>query len=291
MNRKELVDLIRRRRSYLCVGLDTDIEKIPAFLRSQSADPVFEFNRRIVDATIDYAVAYKPNLAFYESQGSKGWQSLEKTLQYIRSLPGKPCFLIADAKRGDIGNTAEHYARAFFERMDFDAVTLSPYMGHDAIMPFLKFQGKWAIVLALTSNKGSADFQILQPQLPLLLEKMGIKTGLWDKLYELVMSRCMEWGNNGNLMFVVGATQAEVLESVRQQAPDYFFLVPGVGAQGGDLQEVSRKALTKDAGLLVNASRSILYRSSGEDFDVQAGQEAAQMQKIMEFMLKEKQIV
>lgn len=286
MDRKQLIELIRQRRSYLCVGLDTDIEKIPAFLRSQSQDPVFEFNRRIIDATIDMAVAYKPNLAFYESMGSQGWISLEKTVKYLRSLTDKPSFIIADAKRGDIGNSAGHYAKAFFETLDFDAVTVNPYMGHDTILPFLKYPGKWGIVLAITSNAGSQDFQVLQPQLPLILEKLGIKTHLWDKLYEVVMSQCMEWGTTDNLMFVVGATQIEVFDAIRRNVPEHFFLVPGVGAQGGSLQEVSQRGLTKDCGLLVNASRSILYRSSAEDFDVQAAQEASSIQKQMEIQLK-----
>ena len=291
MDRKALVELIRSRQSYLCVGLDTDLEKIPAFLREEADDPVFEFNRRIIDATIDLAVAYKPNLAFYESMGSQGWISLEKTVQYIRSLKDKPVFLIADAKRGDIGNSAEHYARAFFQTLDFDAVTVSPYMGHDTILPFLKYPGKWAVVLALTSNPGSRDFQILQPQLPLLLEKLGIKTPFWYKLYELVMSQCMEWGTEENLMFVVGATQAEEFDSLRQSSPRHFFLVPGVGAQGGSLEEVSRSCLTADGGLLVNASRSILYRSSGKDFDAKAREEAFSMQQQMAALLQGKGVL
>jgi orotidine-5'-phosphate decarboxylase len=291
MDRKQLTELIRQRRSYLCVGLDTDPEKIPDFLKDFQ-DPVFEFNRSIIDATIDLAVAYKPNLAFYESQGSKGWISLEKTLDYIRSLKATPAFIIADAKRGDIGNSASNYARAFFQTMDFDAVTVNPYMGHDTLQPFLGYPGKWAIVLALTSNAGARDFQMLQPQLPVMLEKLGIKTSFWDnKLYELVMSKCSNWGTPENLMFVVGATRNDVFASIRQSFPEHFFLVPGVGAQGGDLQEISKKGLTKDCGLLINASRSIIYRSSGTDFDQQARQEALALQKEMESLLVEHQVI
>lgn len=280
MHRSELVELIRHRRSYLCVGLDTDPEKIPAFLHRQFDDPVFEFNRRIIDATIDLAVAYKPNLAFYESMGSRGWVSLEKTVQYLRSL-SKPSFVIADAKRGDIGNSATHYARAFFETMDFDAVTVSPYMGEDTVRPFLQYPGKWGVVLAITSNAGSQDFQVVQQQLP---------SGN-QKLYERVMEKCMEWGSAENLMFVVGATKSSIFDAIRSIAPDHFFLVPGVGAQGGSLQEVSRLGLNTQGGLLVNASRSILYRSQGEEFDQLAHEEAAAMQQVMESLLKEKNII
>ncbi|MFO7978048.1 MAG: orotidine-5'-phosphate decarboxylase [Bacteroidales bacterium] len=280
MHRSELVELIRHRRSYLCVGLDTDLEKIPPFLHQQSEDPVFEFNRRIIDATIDLAVAYKPNMAFYESMGSKGWKSLEKTVTYLRSL-SKPAFIIADAKRGDIGNSAGHYAKAFFETMDFDAVTVNPYMGEDTIQPFLQYPGKWAVVLAITSNAGSKDFQVVVQSDP----------SAHERLYERVMQKCMEWGSLQNLMFVVGATQSGIFDAIRQKVPDHFFLVPGVGAQGGSLEDVSRRGLTPDAGLLVNASRSILYCSQNEDFDLLAHQEAARMQKLMESLLKEKNII
>jgi orotidine-5'-phosphate decarboxylase len=291
MTRGELIGLIRKKGSYLCIGLDPDPGKIPAFLFEESDDPVFEFNRRIIDATIDLAVAYKPNLAFYESGGSKGWISLEKTIEYLNRHAGGPVFTIADAKRGDIGNSASHYARAFYEAMDFDAVTLSPYMGHDSILPFLAYKGKWAIVLALTSNPGAMDFQALQPQLPALLEKFGIKTTYWKKLFEMVMEEGMKWGSTENTMFVVGATQPDLLTFIRENFPDHFFLIPGVGAQGGSLAEVSRIALNKDAGILVNLSRNIIFASPDKDFDAAARQVAIGVRKEMEMMLREKQII
>jgi orotidine-5'-phosphate decarboxylase len=289
MTRQELISLIRRKRSYLCIGLDPDPGKIPAFLFDQSDDPVFEFNRRIIDATIDLAVAYKPNLAFYESGGSKGWESLEKTIDYLNSHGGGPVFTIADAKRGDIGNSAGHYARAFFEAMDFDAVTLSPYMGHDSILPFLAYKDKWAIVLALTSNPGALDFQA-QPQLPDTLGKFGINTTDSKKLFELVMQEGLKWGSKENTMFVVGATRPDLLAFIRNSFPEHFFLIPGVGAQGGDLSEVSGIALNQDVGILVNLSRSIIYASSEPDFDQGARFAAAAVQKEMEILLKGKQI-
>ncbi len=285
MTRKELITLIHKKRSFLCVGLDTDIERIPDHLKEQFEDPVFEFNRKIIDATIDYAVAYKPNTSFYESLGSKGWQSLEKTIDYIKKHPKGPLFAIADAKRGDIGNTAKHYARAFFQQMPFDALTVNPYMGYDSVQPFLDFSGKWTILLGLTSNPGALDFQILQPQLPLLLEKMGIKTCYWKKLYEVVIEQSMQWGNTGNMMFVVGATQVDQLAGIRDLVPDHFFLIPGVGAQGGKLQDIAAKAMNKDVGIIVNASRSIIYASSGTDFDQQAENAAKALQQQMEAIL------
>lgn len=290
MNRQQLIDLIKEKRSYLCVGLDADPALIPGWLIEQEADPLFAFNKRIIDATIDLAVAYKPNMAFYESAGSKGWISLEKTISYLRHHPGKPVLTIADAKRGDIGNSSVHYAKAFFDTLGFDAITVSPYMGRDSISPFLAYKDKWTIILALTSNKGALDFQVLQPQLPMLLEKFGIKTCYWKKLYEVVMEESIGWGNTGNTMFVVGATQTDMLANIRENIPDHFFLVPGVGAQGGSLTDISRVAMNKDVGILVNVSRSILYASAGADFDVKAREVALSYQKQMEAMLKEKKI-
>lgn len=291
MTRQELIDSIRKKKSYLCVGLDTDLAKIPRWLRDEFEDPVFEFNRRIIDATIDLAAAYKPNLAFYESQGSKGWRSLEKTMDYLNQHPQGLVFTIADAKRGDIGNSASYYAKAFFENMHFDSVTVNPYMGHDALQPFLSVPGKWAVVLALTSNPGAKDFQLWQPQLPMLLEKLGIKTEQWKKFYELIMEQCLQWGTPENMMFVVGATRPELLQPIRESAPDHFFLVPGVGTQGGSLQEVSRQAMTNDCGLLINVSRNIIFASNGRDFDQRAREVAISYQQEMEKLLYEKKII
>ncbi len=291
MNREQLTDLIKRKRSYLCVGLDTDPAKIPSWILDQFDEPVFEFNRRIIDATIDLAVAYKPNIAFYESGGSTGWRSLEKTIDYLNAHPGGPVFTIADAKRGDIGNSSMHYARAFFEKMAFDAVTVNPYMGHDSVEAFLSFEGKWAVVLALTSNPGAMDFQTLQPQLPVLLEKFGIRTSYWKKLYEVVMDGCIQWGTTDNLMFVIGATQTEMLGYIRENVPEHFFLVPGVGAQGGNLEDISRVLFNKHIGLLVNVSRGILFASSEPDFDHKSRQAALAYQQQMESLLKQKNFI
>ncbi len=289
MNRSRLIEIIKNKKSFLCVGLDSDAEKIPTHLKNEE-DPVFAFNKGIIDATLPYAVAYKPNIAFYESRGSKGWQSLEKTMGYLSTMTGE-VFTIADAKRGDIGNSAAHYARAFFQTMNFDSVTVSPYMGFDSVEPFLNYDDKWTILLALTSNRGSEDFQVTQHQLPSLLEKMGIKTICGRKLYESVIEKALTWKNSEKIMFVVGATQAELIGQIREIAPDSFLLVPGVGAQGGSLAEVARKGLNKDCGLLVNASRSIIFASSGKDFEKAAAEEAERMQKEMENMLKEKGII
>jgi orotidine-5'-phosphate decarboxylase len=257
MTKQQLWEAIRQKQSYLCVGLDTDWEKIPAHLRS-APDPVFEFNRQIIDATADFAVAYKPNLAFYESLGPAGWESLQKTLEYIP----KSIFTIADAKRGDIGNTSALYARAFFEALPFDAVTVAPYMGRDSVQPFLAYPGKWVVLLALTSNVGSADFQ------QLTLKATG------QPLFHTVVQAAQAWGSDEQLMFVAGATQPEALAEVRRLAPTHFLLVPGYGAQGGDLAQVSRAGLTPTGGLLVNSSRGILYASAGPDFAQAARQEA-----------------
>ena len=262
MNRDQLVAQIRQKNSYLCVGLDTDLSKIPSHLLPDE-DPVFAFNKAIIDATREYCVSYKINTAFYEALGVKGWAALEKTVHYI----GDQHFKIADAKRGDIGNTSDQYARAFFEAMPFDAVTVAPYMGEDSVTPFLQHQNKWAIVLGLTSNKGAKDFE-LQPA--------------GDKLlYEQVLQKVASWGNTGNLMFVIGATQANEFVNIRKQTPDHFYLVPGVGAQGGSLKEISEKAMNKDVGLLVNASRAIIYASAGEDFAEAARRVAREYQEEM----------
>jgi len=280
MNRDQLVALIKRKRSFLCVGLDSEFDKIPSHLLN-TEDPVFEFNRQIIDATIDFTVAYKPNFAFYESRGLAGLQSLHKTMQYLEKFSDR-CFTIADAKRGDIGNTSTQYARAFFDKnasgFDFDAVTVAPYMGEDSVSPFLKFENKWVILLALTSNKGAADFQLTE-------DKQD------QKLFSSVLKTSQTWGNTGNLMFVIGATRAEMLADVRKIAPDHFLLVPGVGAQGGSLSEVAKYGLNSDCGLLVNASRSIIFASKETDFTEKAAFEAAAMQVEMEKLLSEKGII
>jgi orotidine-5'-phosphate decarboxylase len=264
------------KQSFLCVGLDTDLDKIPSHLQSLD-DPVFEFNKQIIDATIPYAVAYKPNLAFYEVLGPRGLESLEKTLEYIPD----ELFTIADAKRGDIGNTSNMYAKAFFEKMNFDSITLSPYMGHDSILPYLEYKGKWAIILALTSNEGSIDFQHL--------DVAGDHHDFFDienkELFELVIERCEKLGSTDQIMFVVGATKAKFMKNIRGRVPDHFFLIPGVGAQGGSLEDVAQSAMNDHCGILVNASRSIIYASSGEDFAEAAATEAKSMQQSMKQML------
>lgn len=261
MNPASLFESIREKRSLLCVGLDTDLRKVPAHLQA-FADPVFEFNRQIVEATSPFAVAYKPNIAFYEAQGPKGWESLQKTLEIIPN----DCLTIADAKRGDIGNTSDLYARAFFETMNFDAVTVAPYMGRDSVTPFLQYAGKWVFLLALTSNPGAADFQ---------MQKFGD-----TPLYSSVIQKSLEWaeGLPGHLGFVTGATRPDYLAEIRAIAPNSFFLVPGVGAQGGDMHAVCKNAMNNQGGLLINASRSIIYASDGKDFAEKAGEEARKMQ-------------
>lgn len=260
MNRKQLVKQIKDKKNYLCIGLDTDITKIPAHLRSHP-DAVFEFNKAIIDATKEYCISYKINTAFYESMGIKGWEALEKTANYIPSTH----FKIADAKRGDIGNTSAQYAKAFFEIYKFDAVTVAPYMGEDSLRPFLDYTNKWTIVLGLTSNKGSADFQQL---------KISSQAYQEQFLYEKVMERIAEWGTPDNLMFVVGATKPHQLQDIRKMFPQHFFLVPGVGAQGGNLKEVSKASLTDDGGILVNASRAIIYAANDVSFAVEGGRVA-----------------
>lgn len=280
MNRTQLTELIKTKQSFLCVGLDSEIDKIPAHLRN-TEDPVFEFNRSIIDATLPFTVAYKPNLAFYESRGIEGLNSLKKTMDYLENFRTE-CFTIADAKRGDIGNTSSQYARAFFSKaasgFDFDAVTVAPYMGEDSVSPFLAFEGKWVVLLALTSNKGAFNFQLNE-------DTSG------TALFENVLKTSQSWGSKNNLMFVVGATRAEMLEKVREIAPEHFLLVPGVGAQGGSLSEVARYGLNKDCGLLVNASRSIIFASTGTDFASKTAEEAKKMQEEMSVILRNAGIV
>ncbi len=266
MNRTQLVAQIQQKKSYLCVGLDTDITKLPKHLQSHP-DAVFEFNKAIIDATKDHCVSYKINTAFYESQGLKGWEVMEKTVQYIPETH----FRIADAKRGDIGNTSSQYAKTFFEIFPFDAVTVAPYMGEDSVRPFLDYTDKWTIVLGLTSNAGSNDFQ-----------QLAIRHGITEtRLYEKVLEKVSSWGTPSNLMFVVGATRASDLEHIRTIIPEHFLLVPGVGAQGGSLKDVSNYGLIKDCGLLVNASRAVIFAGGGEDFADQAKIAAAQYQTEM----------
>ena len=263
MTRQELVEQIRIKKSFLCVGLDTDISKIPAPLL-ENDDPIFEFNKAIIDATKDFCVAYKPNIAFYECHGPKGWESLKKTLDYIP----KNIFTVADAKRGDIGNTSTYYAKTYFEYLDCDSVTVAPYMGEDSVTPFLEFENKWVILLALTSNKGALDFQFMT-------DTKG------EQLYKKVLRKSAKWGTAENMMYVVGATRAEGIGEVRKLVPDHFFLVPGVGAQGGSLEDVAEYGWNKDCGLLVNSSRGILYASNGSDFAEKAGIEAKKLQEDM----------
>ena len=267
MTRSELFEQIKSKQSYLCVGLDTDLEKIPRHLLKYD-DPVFEFNKQIIDATKEYAVGYKPNTAFYEALGSHGWKSLQKTVDYFP----KDIFAIADAKRGDIGNTSALYAKAFFEKMTFDAITVAPYMGQDSVTPFLK-PNKWIIVLVHTSNPGSQDFQLLESK----------DSG--KKLYEEVIGKTQSWATPENMMYVIGVTRADKIMSIRGLAREHFFLVPGVGAQGGDLAEVSRHGFNKQCGLLVNSSRSIIYASQKEDFAERAGVEAKRIQEEMKVLL------
>ncbi len=271
MDRMTLIQRIFGKRSFLCVGLDPDRDRIPEELLEYE-DPNFEFNKRIIEATKDYCVAYKPNLAFYEKDGAKGWETLRKTMSVIP----EEHFVVADAKRGDIGNTSHYYAKAFFEDLSADAVTLSPYMGHDSVTPYLSYKGKWAIILALTSNEGALDLQFLP-----------IAPG-HQKLYEKVIEKGCEWGSIENVMFVVGATNGEMLRKVRELIPDHFLFVPGVGVQGGQLDTVIEHAMTRDCGLLVNMSRSIIYASRGTDFQDKAREKAAEVQAVMERALEER---
>ncbi len=267
MERKQLLEQIFTKKSFLCVGLDTDLNKIPKFLLNEE-DSIFSFNKAIIDATAPYCVAYKPNLAFYECYGLKGMEAFEKTITYLKEkYPNH--FIIADAKRGDIGNTSKMYAQTFFKEYNVDALTIAPYMGEDSVKPFLEYEGKWVILLALTSNKGSHDFQLFE-------DKDGVR------LFERVLSKAQEWGTTENLMFVVGATQGSLFADIRKLAPNSFLLVPGVGAQGGSLQEVCKYGMNKDCGLLVNSSRGIIYASSEANFAEIAGEKAKELQQEME---------
>ncbi len=267
MTRQELINQIKTKKSFLCVGLDTDIKKIPEHLLKEE-DPIYAFNKAIIDATAPYCVAYKPNLAFYESNGVKGWTSFEKTINYLNeNYPDH--FIIADAKRGDIGNTSAMYARTFFEEMDIDSLTVAPYMGEDSVSPFLAYEGKWVILLALTSNKGSHDFQLTE-------DTDG------ERLFEKVLRKSQQWGNEDNMMYVVGATQGRMFEDIRKIVPNHFLLVPGVGAQGGSLEEVCKYGMTADCGLIVNSSRAIIYADKTERFAEVAAEEAHKVQQDME---------
>jgi len=275
MDHAILFENIVKKRSFLCVGLDSEIERIPSFLLTAN-DPMFEFNKRIIDATHEYAVAYKPNVAFYECYGAKGWISLEATVKYIKENYPE-IFVIADAKRGDIGNTSKMYAKAFLENMPFDAITVAPYMGEDSVTPFLSYNEKWVVLLALTSNKGADNFQYHNED--------GIK------LFERVLSISQKWGTINNLMYVVGATRAEMLKSIRKLVPDHFLLVPGVGAQGGSLEEVAKYGLNSKCGLLVNSSRGIIFADNSKSFDKIAGEKAKEMQAEMEKYLSERSLI
>ena len=271
MTREDIFELIQNKQSFLCIGLDTDLQKIPSHLL-KSDDPIFEFNKQIIDATHDLCVAYKPNIAFYESMGAIGWNSLKKTLEYIP----KEIFTIADAKRGDIGNTSKMYAKTFFETYNFDSVTVAPYMGSDSVKPFLDFDGKWAIVLALTSNQGGLDFQFLKDEDN-------------DMLYQKVLKKVQTYGQN--IMFVVGATRAEALKEIRKIAPDNYLLVPGVGAQGGSLEKVAEFGMNSQCGLLVNSSRDIIYASSSKDFAKEARKKALVIRNTMSSILKKASLI
>lgn len=275
MNRQELIELIKRKKSFLCVGLDSDISKLPECLADKE-DPVFEFNKAIIDSTLPYAVAYKPNLAFYESQGIKGLISLKKTMDYLRRFD-KECFTIADAKRGDIGNTSQQYAKAFLSPesdFGFDSMTIAPYMGEDSVKPFTVYENKWVILLALTSNKGTEDFQFITDKEDL-------------KLFERVLIKSQQWATKDNLMFVCGATQAEMFGRIRELAPEHFLLVPGVGAQGGSLSQVCKYGLTEDCGLLVNSSRGIIFADKEESFAETAARKAKELQEEMASFLRQ----
>lgn len=272
MDRQQLIEQIKTKRSFLCVGLDTDLKKVPQHLLD-GPDPIFTFNKAIIDATAPYCVAYKPNLAFYEAFGVKGLMAFEKTVNYLKKYYPNH-FIVADAKRGDIGNTSAMYARTFFGEYDVDSLTVAPYMGEDSVTPFLGYEGKWVILLALTSNKGSHDFQ-------LTTDHEGMP------LYEKVMRKAQQWGTEENLMFVVGATQGKMFEDIRRIAPRHFLLVPGVGAQGGSLEEVCKYGMNDDCGLLVNSSRGIIYASDGEDYAEVAGEKAKELKEQMDVLLKE----
>ncbi|MDD2995382.1 MAG: orotidine-5'-phosphate decarboxylase [Bacteroidia bacterium] len=278
MTKQELFEQIQAKKSFLCVGLDTDVNKIPEFMFDEYEDPIFEFNKAIIDATADLCVAYKPNLAFYESMGLSGWDVLDRTVDYIRTKYPEQ-FIIADAKRGDIGNTSAMYARTFLGNMNFDAITVAPYMGEDSVTPFLTYEDKWVILLALTSNKGAFDFQFIR----------DAETG--ERLFEKTLKASQQWGNDENMMYVVGATKADMLTDIRQIVPDHFLLVPGVGAQGGSLEEVAKYGMNSTCGLLVNSSRQIIYASSESDYAKAARREAEKVQTEMEFLLKQAELI
>ena len=276
MDKQQLFENIKRKKSFLCVGLDTDIKKIPEHLLKEE-DPIFAFNKAIIDATADLCIAYKPNLAFYESMGVKGWIAFEKTVKYIKeNYPDQ--FIIADAKRGDIGNTSAMYARTFFDELDIDSVTVAPYMGEDSVTPFLTYEGKWVILLALTSNKGSHDFQLTE-------DPNG------ERLFEKVLRKSQEWANDGQMMYVVGATQGKMFLDIRKHAPNHFLLVPGVGAQGGSLAEVAQYGMNDQCGLLVNSSRAIIYADKTENFANVAREAALAVQREMAGYLHDKGII
>lgn len=270
MNKQQLIEQIKLKKTFLCVGLDPDVDKIPKHFLDEE-DPIFEFNREIIDATADYCIAFKPNTAFYEAYGLSGIESLEKTLKYINAnYPDH--FLIADAKRGDIGNTSSMYAKAFFKRLEADAITVAPYMGSDSVKPFLGFENKWAIVLGLTSNEGSSDFQQMKVD--------------GEELYLKVIRTCASWGTEDNMMFVIGATKAQMMNDIRKIIPNHFLLVPGVGAQGGSLEEVCKHGMNKNIGLIVNVSRNIIFASNGEDFATRAAEEAKKLSEQMKPFIK-----
>ena len=271
MDKNTIISNIRKKQSFLCIGLDTDLAKIPSYIIRTSDDPVFQFNKHIVDATHDLVVAYKPNIDFYESMGAKGWYILEKTIEYIKS-EYPDIFLIADAKRGDIGNTSKQYAKAFFETISFDAITVNPYMGEDSVRPYLEYDNKWVIVLALTSNKGASNFQLLQ-------DKKG------KRLFESVLDETQKWGNSSNMMYVVGATKAIMLEEIRKLIPEHFLLIPGIGAQGGSLQEVAQYGTNREGGIIINSSRSIIYADSTHKFTIKAREKTRELQFEMQDIL------
>ena len=276
MNCRQLFLNIKNKKSFLCIGLDTDIEKIPSFLLKHR-NPVFEFNKQIIDATATFAIAYKPNIAFYEGNGADGWKNLELTVSYIKKYYPE-IFLIADAKRGDIGNTSQMYAKAFFEKIHFDAITVSPYMGKDSVMPFLSYKDKWIAIVALTSNQGAEDFQLL-------------KSGHNESIFETIIRKSGDWGTINNIMYVIGATQASLLVKVREIIPDHFILVPGIGTQGGNLNEVVKYGKNKTMGLIVNSSRSIIYADNSKLFAEKAGIEAKNLQNKMCKLLKDHRII
>ncbi len=291
MKKSELIKIIKEKRSFLCIGLDSDIKKIPQHLMDAD-DPVFEFNRQIIDSTIDLAAAYKPNIAFYECRGADGWRTLEKTIEYIKSKD-EGVFTIADAKRGDIGNSSKYYAETFLSpgKLDFDSVTVAPYMGRDSVEPFLQYEDKFAVILALTSNPGSADFQMPAEPIGDKQDSPDFDDQNRPGLFEQVLIRSNQWGSDENIMYVVGATKAEMLQNIREIVPGHFLLVPGVGAQGGSLEDVADYGMTHECGLLVNSSRGIIFASAEKDFAAKARKKASELQQKMELILRENGII